>query len=209
MSRKDSAINTAKAEFFDAQVESFWAAPDYSPQELDKIHQALSHLPSLQGRRVIEPGCGTGRLTRILAERVGAGGKVLAMDISPKMIEAAKHRNQGMNNVELLCASLELAPLPRAGADLVFCHQVFPHFDDQTAALDIMASCLRPGGVLVIFHLISIQEINDLHRKAGTAVEQDLMPSTREMKQGIRQAGFRLERIEDASDRYFLVAARE
>jgi hypothetical protein len=48
-----------------------------------------------------------------------------------------------------------------------------------------------------------------LHRKAGTAVEQDLMPSTRDMQYSIRQAGFRLDRLEDASDRYLLVALRK
>jgi 3-polyprenyl-4-hydroxybenzoate decarboxylase len=55
-------------------------------------------------------------------------------------------------------------------------HQVFPHFDDQEHAAEIIARCLRAGGRLVILHLISRREINDLHRKAGTAVAQDMLP---------------------------------
>ena len=42
------------------------------------------------GMTVLEPGCGAGRMTRLLAEAVGPQGKVIAADISSKMVRAAR-----------------------------------------------------------------------------------------------------------------------
>jgi len=200
--------NRAKAEFFDRQAENDWAAPDYTQEERARIGQVLSRLHPLQGRVVLEPGCGTGRLTAILAQEVGPQGQVLAMDISPRMVEAARERTAGLTNVQLACAPLEDVPLLRGCVDVAFCHQVFPHFDDKEAALEVMATCLRPGGTLVIFHLINIDQINDLHRKAGTAVAEDLMPPSGAMQHLIGRFGFRLAELDDGPERYLLMATK-
>jgi cyclopropane fatty-acyl-phospholipid synthase-like methyltransferase len=87
-------------------------------------------------------------------------------------------------------------------------HQVFPHFDDQEHAAEIIARCLRAGGRLVILHLISRREINDLHRKAGTAVAQDMLPEPEQMHRIMNQVGLTVEDILDADDRYVLVAGK-
>ena len=201
-------VNTAKASFFDAQVEADWAAYEYTAQERAKIAQVFHSLPSLVGQTVLEPGCGTGRLTRILAERVGPDGRVLAMDISPKMVQAARDKVGHMPRVHMQCSALESCPLPWGEVDLVFCHQVFPHFDNKERAAEIIARCLCPGGRLVILHLISSREINDLHRKAGTAVAGDMMPDQEEMRRIMGRAGLTVEEILDADDRYVLGARK-
>jgi SAM-dependent methyltransferase len=92
--------------------------------------------------------------------------------------------------------------------DLVFCHQVFPHFDDQEHAAEIISLCLRPGGRLVILHLISSRKINDLHRKASTAVAQDMLPEQEQMHRIMNQVGLTVEELLDADDRYVLVAGK-
>jgi demethylmenaquinone methyltransferase/2-methoxy-6-polyprenyl-1,4-benzoquinol methylase len=201
-------VNAHKARFFDAQAEADWAAPDYTAQERSKIAEVFHALPSLVGQTVLEPGCGTGRLTRILAERVGPQGRVLAMDISPQMFQKAQTKVGGLSNVHLRCASMESCALPWGEVDLVFCHQVFPHFDNQEQAIEIIARSLRPGGRLVILHLISSREINDLHRKAGTAVAQDMLPDAKEMGRILGRAGLTVEEILDADDRYLLMARK-
>jgi demethylmenaquinone methyltransferase/2-methoxy-6-polyprenyl-1,4-benzoquinol methylase len=200
--------NSEKARFFDAQAEADWAAPDYTPQERAKIAEVFHALPSLVGQTVLEPGCGTGRLTRILAERVGPQGRVLAMDISPQMVQKAQTKVGGLSNVHLRCTSMESCALPWGEVDLVFCHQVFPHFDDQERAVEIIARCLRSNRRLVILHLISSREINDLHRKAGTAVAQDMLPDAKEMNRILGRAGLTIEQLNDADDRYVLVARK-
>lgn len=205
---KNQQVNTEKARFFDAQAQADWAAPDYTPKERAKIAEVFHSLPSLVGQTVLEPGCGTGRLTRILADRVGPQGRVLAMDISPQMVQMARAKVGGLSNVHLRCASMESCALPWGDVDLVFCHQVFPHFDDQEHAAEIISRCLRPGGRLVILHLISSRKINDLHRKAGTAVAQDMLPEAEEIRRILDRVGLTIEQLNDADDRYVLVAGK-
>jgi ubiquinone/menaquinone biosynthesis C-methylase UbiE len=200
--------NQSKADFFDAQADASWAASEYTNEERAKIEQVLDCLPELQGCTVLEPGCGTGRLTRILTDKVGPEGLVLALDISPKMIASAKSRLHGLNNVELACVPLEGISLPDSAVDLIFCHQVFPHFDQKKTAISLMNKWLRPGGKLVVFHLINIEEINDLHRKSGTAVAEDIMPSWEEMRSLFHSAELEIESLDDQSDRYFLLASK-
>jgi len=205
----NSPIMPHKAAFFNAEAESDWAATEYTKEEIQKIEAALKYLPSLEGQTVLEPGCGTGRLTCMLADRVGAEGRILALDISSKMVVAAQKRLADYNNVELACAPLEWICLPGGSVDTVFCHQVFPHFDDRAAAVALMSGLLRPGGRFVIFHLIGIEQINDIHRNAGTAVADDIMPTSTELKHMLAEARFNVERIDDKPDGYLLAARKQ
>jgi hypothetical protein len=88
----------------------------------------------------------------------------------------------------------------------VICHQVFPHFANQADALVKISSMLKPGGRLVISHFISSAEINEVHRKAGSAVEHDLMPSPRIMLRMLGQCGFEIVNWLDDSEGYLLKA---
>lgn len=201
-------VNQAKAAFFDAQVDSPWAALDYGEAERPKLERLLSEAELGPGQRVLEPGCGTGRLTKVLAGVVGVDGLVLALDISPAMTKACANRVAGLPQVQTLCAALEDLSEPAASFDRVICHQVFPHFDDQAAALTRMAQLIRPRGVLVVAHFINSHEINDTHRKAGTVVEGDLLPPPETMRRMVVEAGLILEWQTDDGLGYFLKARR-
>jgi demethylmenaquinone methyltransferase/2-methoxy-6-polyprenyl-1,4-benzoquinol methylase len=92
-------LNPAKAHFFDSEVESDWSSKEYDQDELIKIERILEAGSIREGSRVVEPGCGTGRLTLIIAERIGPSGLVVANDISPMMVENAEKRLRGSSNV--------------------------------------------------------------------------------------------------------------
>ena len=128
----------AKAYFFDAQVQADWAAQDYGGDEVKKLDRLFAITGCLTGLRLLEPGCGTGRLTEVLAEKVGPRGQVVAMDISPRMVAAARQRLIGFTNVDLRLGSVEEMADQQGIFDQVICHQVFPHFVDQ-------AVCPSPG----------------------------------------------------------------
>jgi ubiquinone/menaquinone biosynthesis C-methylase UbiE len=129
------------------------------------------------------------------------------MDISPRMVAAARRRLARFTNVELRLGSVE-AMADRLGLfDQIICHQVFPHFADRAAAMEILVRLLKPRGRLVISHFIPLAEINDVHRKAGTAVAKDLMPSAETMRRWCGQCRLTIERWED-DDHGYLLSAR-
>jgi demethylmenaquinone methyltransferase/2-methoxy-6-polyprenyl-1,4-benzoquinol methylase len=199
-------MNHAKATFFDSQVDEPWAGDPYTYAEVQRIHRVLALVGRRSGFRVLEPGCGTGRLTEILADGAGPDGFVLAADISEKMVDAARRRLGLRTNAQIQLGGIEDLHLEHSSFDLVLCHQVFPHFDDKPAALRRFAAWLKPMGQLAILHFINSARINDLHRKTDDSVRQDMIPEREEMSRMLKQAGFAQTVFEDDERGYLLVA---
>ena len=100
-----------KITYFDSQVDAAWSSMVYGEDEQKKLERLFSHIGSFEGMTVLEPGCGTGRLTEVLSNQVGAKGKVVALDISPKMVDVARERLSGHQNIEIHTAAIEDFPL--------------------------------------------------------------------------------------------------
>lgn len=206
MQSRKSSLYDIKSAFFDDQVRADWAARAYGPDERRKLERLFAMTGPLAGLRVLEPGCGTGRLTELLAREVGTLGYVLAVDISPCMIARGRLKLSGCNNAEFHLGPVEEKTGVENYFDMAICHQVFPHFADQADALVKITGMLKPGGALVISHFISSAEINEVHSKAGSAVAHDLMPSPEIMQRMIEQCGFVIENWLDDSEGYLLKA---
>ncbi|MDQ7785195.1 MAG: methyltransferase domain-containing protein [Desulfomonilaceae bacterium] len=201
-------MNTEKAAYFDSQVDSEWASREYSDDELQRIDRMLRLAQWTPDMRILEPGCGTGRLTEILGDRCGNTGFILAADISEHMTRAARARLGRRRNVKVECEALENLPLVDEEFDLVVCHQVFPHFEDKEKALGILSTVLKPLGKLVLFHFMSSSEINDMHRKTDPSVMADSLPERETMRLMIHAAGFTIDLLEDDERGYLLIATR-
>jgi ubiquinone/menaquinone biosynthesis C-methylase UbiE len=201
-------MNQAQAAFFDSQAEAPWADAPYGESEASKLKRLLSLCGPLKGKAVLEPGCGTGRLTQWLAQVVGPGGCVQACDISGRMVRKAQERTCGLVQVRIYHAAMEDLDLAGGSLDLVLCHQVFPHFKDQSAALAYIAKVLKPGGTLVIAHFECRRHINDVHRKAGTVVEHDQLPERQEIEVMLNAVGLRIRHYFDDPKLGYLLIAR-
>jgi SAM-dependent methyltransferase len=201
-------LNRAKTDYFDSQVHAEWAAPDYGPEEMRKIDNLLTEADIRQGFRIYEPGCGTGRLTEILADRIGPSGLVVALDISPKMVEACRRRVGARLNVRIHWSSVEDFSASEAkNFDLVICHNVFPHFDDKVAAVGILASRLKRSGRIIVFHFMNSAHINAVHRKLPPPLFNDLMPTDTEMEAFFKRASLKIDFLLDDDQGYFLSAS--
>jgi len=195
-----------KIDYFDHHADAPWSAAEYGQQEQRKLQRLFDHTGSLEGCSVLEPGCGTGRLTTILADRVGVNGRVIALDISARMVAAARTRNRDRTQVSIHLTAVEEFSFGEQRFDLIICHQVFPHFENPETVLGILAKTLNPKGRLIIMHFINFAEINDCHRKAGTAVAADSMPEPEAMQALIERSGLTVECLLDDRLGYFLCA---
>jgi demethylmenaquinone methyltransferase/2-methoxy-6-polyprenyl-1,4-benzoquinol methylase len=197
-----------KIRYFDGQVKAPWSFQEYGEDERKKLDRLFQYTGPLAGFHILEPGCGTGRLTEILSDQAGELGRVTALDISPKMVEAARKRVAGRQNVEVHLSSLESFPLKPDSFDHILCHQVFPHFENKAEVLKLLSGGLKRSGKLAVFHFINYDQINNRHRKAGTAVEGDMMPPADVMEGLFEKAGFKIEFVLDDDLGYFLGAVR-
>jgi SAM-dependent methyltransferase len=104
----------------------------------------LARLGVGAGWRCLEVGAGRGSVARWLRDRVGPGGRVVAVDLDTRFI----NREHG---VEVHRADLLVDDIGRDAFDLVHCRAVLHHLPGkQPLALEKMASAVRPGGLLVV-----------------------------------------------------------
>ncbi len=104
------------------------------------------------GMRVLDAGSGPGFVTADLRERVGAEGRVVALEESERWVEHLREHaaRQGWQNVELRLGKLEHAELAREAFDVVFLRWVLSFLPDPEGVLRRLAAGLRPGGRCVV-----------------------------------------------------------
>ncbi len=201
-------LNKIKADFFDQHAEDSWSSIDYSEEEIGKLKKLVDRFGIISGSRILEPGCGTGRLTKFLANIVGKTGYVQAFDISPKMIAAGKRALREYSHVAIICDAIENYSFDRDSFDFIFCHQVFPHFDDKKLALATMIPALKQNGKLIIYHFEGSEWINDVHRKAGTVVMDDMIPDIKTITNLLSSEMMKIDCFEDNKAGYLLCATK-
>ena len=127
------------------------------------------------GDHVLDVACGTGAVTRVLAERVGLTGRVVALDINPGMLAAGRAAVRS-THVEWHEGSAVQLPLPDATFDRVVCQQGVQFFPDRATALAEMHRVLKPSGRLALAcwrsveHMPGYLELQEaLAKRIGTA----------------------------------------
>jgi SAM-dependent methyltransferase len=103
------------------------------------------------GERVLDLGTGTGAVAERAAEVVGAGGHVVAMDISPQMLALARTRlvARGLAHVTLQEGRAETIPADDSSFDVVLASLSLMYVIDREAAAREIARVLRRDGRLV------------------------------------------------------------
>ena len=107
-----------------------------------------------EGMTVVEPGPGMGFFTLPLARMVGPAGRVIAVDIQPRMLEslqrrAAKARLSGHIVTHLAQPDRMGIPNSEAAADLVLAFAVVHEMPSVSAFFAEAAELLKPGGILL------------------------------------------------------------
>ncbi len=99
---------------------------------------------SLEGKRVLDLGCGVGEYVRAFARR---GADALGCDIELPRLREARRRG----TVDVLAGAGEMLPLRDGSLDVAVLNEVIEHVSDERATLREVGRVLAPGGVCVIF----------------------------------------------------------
>jgi 2-polyprenyl-6-hydroxyphenyl methylase/3-demethylubiquinone-9 3-methyltransferase len=100
----------------------------------------------LEGRSVLDVGCGAGLIAEPLAR---LGGEVTGVDAAPENVAAAAIHAEGMG-LDIRYLAGELASLDLGTFDLVTCLEVIEHVADKRAFAAALAASLAPGGLLIL-----------------------------------------------------------
>ena len=123
--------------------------------------QPPSEMPIRHGIRpgmtVLEVGPGNGRYTIETVRRVGGAGKVVTVDIEPKMIERVQQRAQaeGITNLEAKVADVYQLPFPDGMFDAIYMITVISEIPEPGRALQEFYRVLSPSGTLAFSELFT------------------------------------------------------
>jgi SAM-dependent methyltransferase len=122
------------------------------------------------GDSVLEVGCGHGVAVSLVCERLGPGGRITAIDRSPKMIAVARRRNRlhvESGRAVLEAVALEDADFGDQRFDVVFAFNVAPFWLEPKQALKVVREHLAPSGAVYVFWDARRQNGSDLGERLG------------------------------------------
>ncbi len=124
--------------------------------DVNRAATIIEHLQLQPGMKVLDAGCGPGRLTIPLARAVGAFGHVVALDIQEAMLVKvkAKATAQHLTNITFVHAGIGHGTLAHTSFDRVVLVTVLGEIPDQKAALQEIFTALKPGGIVSVTEII-------------------------------------------------------
>ena len=116
-----------------------------------KPDEVVAALGLRAGQTACDVGAGPGYFTLRLARAVGPSGRVYAVDVEPKILDALRERLTvaGVRNVTPVLAFGDDALLPAAACDVILIVDTYHHFPDRPAYLRRLITALKPGGRIV------------------------------------------------------------
>ena len=118
------------------------------------FHKYVGRLDLPDNAKVLEVGCGTGAMSRFLAQREDFNGQVIGVDQSSRFIEAANrfaHGEKIGQRIGFAIGDAHCLDFPVGHFDAVIAHTLISHVTEPIRVLSEMARVTRPGGTVAIF----------------------------------------------------------
>ncbi|MHC4983585.1 MAG: arsenite methyltransferase [Planctomycetota bacterium] len=190
-------VGSAVAQLAGYTDEQLEAVPAELRQTVFACGNPVAHSGIKEGQVVLDIGSGAGLDVLLASEKVGPGGKVIGLDMTPEMIETARAnaRKAGASNVEFTLGDAEAMPVEAGSCDWVISNCVINLAPDKSRVFAEAFRVLKGGGRLMISDIVTHdlpaevrQSIEAWTGCVGGALEED------EYLRKISEAGF--QRVE-------------
>jgi SAM-dependent methyltransferase len=157
LSRLDDPLLVADEYADDARLRRRAAAFTGETAAADARVPLVEAVAAARPTRILEVGCGWGELAEWVGRETGA--EVVAVDLSPRMVELARERG-----VDARIGDVQALPFADGEFDVAIAAWMLYHVPDLDRGIAELARVLRPGGRLVVatnsrFHLLELREL--------------------------------------------------
>ena len=128
------------------------------------------------GQVVVDLGSGGGFDVFLAGEKVGAGGRVIGVDMTPEMLQKARRNiahysgRTGLDNVEFRLGEIEYLPVADNSVDVVLSNCVINLSPDKPRVWSEIHRVLKPGGTVSVSDLALLQPLPEHVRHMATAL---------------------------------------
>src|SRR5262249_5655293 len=119
---------------------------------------AIDALDPQPGESILDIGCGAGQTLLQLANRVGPSGRVIGVDIAPRVLDVARSRTAALDQVQLIQADAAALALPDEVMDGVYSRFGVMAIEDPVAAFSNFRRMSKRGGRLSFVCWRSLEE---------------------------------------------------
>lgn len=137
--------------YYDNAIE--WLFDSFYENEQNLRNKMIDLLEINEDHKVLEVGCGSGRDSVYIANRLGLGGALFLQDISEKMVSIADKKIRDSNSactVNCFVSSATYLPFPDKYFDSLYSFGGFNEFSDPIATFKEFDRVVKPGGKIVV-----------------------------------------------------------
>lgn len=214
----NSSQNTTRINVDPAEIEKFsalatrWWDPDSEFKPLHEINPLrlnwiLEHTGSLQGKKVLDVGCGGGILSESMAQQ---GAEVTGIDLAMRSLKIARlHSLESGVSVEYHHSSAEeFAAKHPEQFDVITCMEMLEHVPNPASVVSACAQLVKPGGWVFfstlnrnpksfLFAIVGAEYVLNLLPRGTHRYESFIKPS--ELARAARQADLKVHKINGLS----------
>ena len=147
--------------------EAIEAVPDQCVESFAGVGNPFSMGQIGPGETVVDVGSGSGFDSLVAVQMAGEHGSVIGVDMTPEMLQKARHNAQRMRatNVKFRKGLAEALPLADGVADVVINNVIFNLVPDKQAALRETFRVLKPSGRFYLSDIVTSRPVSDRDRQ--------------------------------------------
>ena len=185
-----------------------WEATFQDAEKESVMRDALSRIGLATAHRILDLGCGAGKLIPLIREQTHPDSLIVALDYAEEMVKVAR-KTYPEKYVSAIVGDAYALPFKDNSFDRIILLAMLPHLPDKARVLATLHRILVPGGLVLIVHLAGRETIHRIHREHGGPLAHDTIPSGPELSRLFLKARLQPTKIIDSSDLYLAIARKD